>query len=136
MKKVVAFFLTMIFPLEICACNKTVQNETSSVKNNVHESQIESSLPINADEKINEMATMQITINGREFEAELYDNEAAQQFKEMLPLQLDMEDLHDNEKFFYFSDDFNTADQEIIEIHEGDLLIYDSKCLVLFYENI
>ena len=136
MKKVVVLFLTLIFSVGISACNKTVQDETSGVKNSMQESQIESSLPINVDEEINEMETIQITVNGREFEVELYDNEAAQQFREMLPLQLEMEDLHDNEKFFYFSDDFNTANQEIKEIHKGDLMIYDSKCLVLFYENI
>lgn len=59
----------------------------------------------------------------------------ARQFTEMLPMQLDMEDLHDNEKYFYFSDGFDTADEELKEIHAGDLLIYDSKCLVLFYES-
>ena len=74
------------------------------------------------------MTTIQVIINGQEFEAELNDNEAARQFTEMLPIQLDMEDLHDNEKYFYFSDDFDTADEELKEI-------YDSKCLVLFYES-
>ena len=89
----------------------------------------------NHTEVTSEMTTIQVIINGQEFEAELNDNEAARQFTEMLPIQLDMEDLHDSEKYFYFSDDFDTADEELKEIHEGDLLIYDSKCLVLFYES-
>lgn len=88
-----------------------------------------------AKKETGEMTTIQIIINGQEFETELYDNEAAHQFREMLPLQLDMEDLHDNEKYFYFSDEFKTEDQKIEEIQEGDLMIYGGRCLVLFYEN-
>ena len=65
------------------------------------------------------MTTIQVIINEQEFEAELNDNEAAKQFIEMLPMQLDMEDLHDNEKYFYFSDDFDTEDQKLKEIHVG-----------------
>ena len=138
MRKFTTVFLTLALALGISACGNVQESETPISENNVSESrteQTETSLSTDTKET-SEMTTIQIIINGQEFEAELYDNEAAQQFREMLPLQLDMDDLHDNEKFFYFSDSFNTADQEMKEIHEGDLLIYDSKCLVLFYENL
>ena len=138
MRKFTTVFLTLALALGISACGNVQKSETPISENNVSESrteQTETSLSTDTKET-SEMTTIQIIINGQEFEAELYDNEAAQQFREMLPLQLDMDDLHDNEKFFYFSDSFNTADQEMKEIHEGDLLIYDSKCLVLFYENL
>ena len=138
MRKFTTVFLTLALVLGISACSNAQKSETPISENNVSESrteQTETSLSTDTKET-SEMTTIQIIINGQEFEAELYDNEAAQQFREMLPLQLDMDDLHDNEKFFYFSDSFNTADQEMKEIHEGDLLIYDSKCLVLFYENL
>ena len=138
MRKFTTVFLTLTLALGISACGNVQKSETPISENNVSESrteQTETSLSTDTKET-SEMTTIQIIINGQEFEAELYDNEAAQQFREMLPLQLDMDDLHDNEKFFYFSDSFNTADQKMKEIHEGDLLIYDSKCLVLFYENL
>ncbi|MBD5393231.1 MAG: aldo/keto reductase [Lachnospiraceae bacterium] len=138
MRKFTTAFLILALALGISACGNTPKSETPISENNVSESrteQTETSLSTDTKET-SKMTTIQIIINGQEFEAELYDNEAAQQFREMLPLQLDMDDLHDNEKFFYFSDSFNTADQEMKEIHEGDLLIYDSKCLVLFYENL
>ena len=138
MRKFTTVFLTLALALGISACGNVQKSEIPISENNVSESrteQTETSLSTDTKET-SEMTTIQIIINGQEFEAELYDNEAAQQFREMLPLQLDMDDLHDNEKFFYFSDSFNTADQEMKEIHEGDLLIYDSKCLVLFYENL
>ena len=138
MRKFTTAFLILALALGISACGNVQESETPISENNVSESrteQTETSLSTDTKET-SKMTTIQIIINGQEFEAELYDNEAAQQFREMLPLQLDMDDLHDNEKFFYFSDSFNTADQKMKEIHEGDLLIYDSKCLVLFYENL
>lgn len=124
MKRFIALFLTLIFAISFEACGNTTRKETSSSEDTD-----------NADEEISNMTTIQVIINEKKFEAELQDNEAARQFIKMLPLQLEMEDLHDNEKFYYFSDSFDTSDEELKEIHEGDLLIYDSKCLVLFYES-
>ena len=124
MKRFIALFLTLIFAISFEACGNTTRKETSSSEDTA-----------NADEEISNMTTIQVIINEKKFEAELQDNEAARQFIKMLPLQLEMEDLHDNEKFYYFPDSFDTSDEELKEIHEGDLLIYDSKCLVLFYES-
>lgn len=124
MKRFIALFLTLIFAFSLAACGNNTIKETASSEDTA-----------NADEKISNMTTIQVIINEKKFEAELQDNEAAKQFIKMLPLQLEMEDLHDNEKFYYFPDSFNTSDEELKEIHEGDLLIYDSKCLVLFYES-
>lgn len=142
MRKFAALFLMLIYVLGLSACGNADQSDIPVTEIDTQESkpeQEETPLPTDNDnnhiEVTSKMTTIQVIINGQEFEAELNDNEAARQFTEMLPMQLDMEDLHDNEKYFYFSDDFDTADEELKEIHEGDLLIYDSKCLVLFYES-
>lgn len=141
MRKFAALILIFVSALGLSACGNANQSDTPATEANTPETQAEQAeIPLPTDNSNNtevasEMTTIQVIINGQEFEAELNDNEAAKQFTEMLPLQLDMEDLHDNEKYFYFSDDFDTEDQKLKEIHEGDLLIYDSKCLVLFYEN-
>lgn len=142
MRKFAALILILVSALGLSACGNTDQSDIPVTEIDTQESkpeQEETPLPTDNDnnhtEVTSEMTTIQVIINGQEFEAELNDNEAARQFTEMLPIQLDMEDLHDNEKYFYFSDDFDTADEELKEIHEGDLLIYDSKCLVLFYES-
>lgn len=141
MRKFAALFLILASALGLSSCGNVEQSNSPVTEPKTPESKterLETSVPTDNDnntEVTNEMTTIQVIINGQEFEAVLNDNEAARQFKEMLPMQLDMEDLHDNEKYFYFSDDFDTADQELKEIHEGDLLIYDSKCLVLFYES-
>lgn len=44
-----------------------------------------------------EMKPLKITINGQKFTAELYDNEAAQKFMQLLPLSLTMKELNNNE---------------------------------------
>lgn len=137
MRKFAALFLILTSALGLSACGNTKPvTETDTPESQTK--QTETPLPTDNDNPTkvtSEMTIIQVIINGQEFEATLNDNEAARQFAEMLPLQLDMEDLHDNEKYFYFSDDFDTADQEQKEIQEGDLMIYDSKCLVLFYES-
>lgn len=148
MRKKTVFILTLTFVLVLTACGNT-EPPTSAAAENIKPDSRAAQTGIlsptdrmdtdnngtDTDKETGEMATIQIVINGQEFKAELYDNEAAHQFSEMLPLQLDMEDLHDNEKYFYFSDDFHTKDQEIRQIQEGDLMIYDDRCLVLFYEG-
>ncbi len=51
----------------------------------------------NNTEVTSEMTPIQLIINGQEFELQLNYNESARHFTEMLPMQLDMQDLHDNE---------------------------------------
>lgn len=43
---------------------------------------------------------IEITVQDRTFYAELYDNETAEKFAEMLPLTLNMSELNGNEKYF------------------------------------
>lgn len=141
MRKFAVLFLVWVSVVGLSACGNQNQGAPPVPQIDTSESETEqttSSLPADNDDRAggsNKMTTIQVIVNGQEFEAELQDNEAARQFTEMLPLQIDMKDLHDNEKYYYFSDDFDTADQKIKEIREGDLMIYDSRCLVLFYES-
>ena len=89
----------------------------------------------NMTETSDDMKTIQIIVNGQEFEAELNDSKAAKQLMKMLPLELHMTELNGNEKYYLFSEHFDTEDQNPKEIHTGDLMIYASKYLVLFYDD-
>ena len=82
-----------------------------------------------------ESSTMTITINSQTFLATLYDNETATALKAKLPLTLDMSELNGNEKYNYlpFSLPANAGNPG--QIHAGDLMLYGSNCLVLFYES-
>ena len=76
-----------------------------------------------------------IKIGDREFKATLYDNEAAEAFKEMLPIKLDMQELNGNEKYYYLDDSLPTNAERVGMIHAGDIMLYGSSCVVLFYET-
>lgn len=79
--------------------------------------------------------TVTITVNGQSFTAVLYENETAKAFQEMLPMTITMNELNGNEKYFYFDRSLPTDSIRPGTIHEGDLMLYGSNCLVLFYET-
>lgn len=103
----------------------------------------ESSSTVSSDIKIpdppanKEENTLNITItaNGRKFSAALYDNETAREFKALLPLTLDMSELNGNEKYYYFPDSLPTNSSRPSRINTGDIMLYGSSCLVIFYES-
>ena len=74
---------------------------------------------------------IEITAQDRKFSAELYETETA----EILPLTLDMSELNGNEKFFYLSDDLPTNSECPEKINSGDIMLYGSSCVVLFYDS-
>jgi hypothetical protein len=78
---------------------------------------------------------MTIKIGPKVFTATLADNPTATAFKAMLPLTLNMGDLNDNEKVVRLSADLPTDDSNPGRIHAGDLMIWSSRSLVLFYKT-
>ena len=84
-----------------------------------------------------EEAEMRIVIRagGQNFPAVLYHHEAAVSVWDQLPLVLDMSEMNGNEKY-YFMDEALPVDAHVPdEIHKGDLMLYGSDCLVLFYKS-
>ncbi|MBD3878413.1 MAG: hypothetical protein SR1Q5_01825 [Quinella sp. 1Q5] len=76
-----------------------------------------------------------VQIGGRTFPATLEDNPTARAFIERLPLEFDMQDLNSNEKYFYLSKDLPSDSLHVKQIHAGDLMLFGSNCLVLFYKD-
>lgn len=81
------------------------------------------------------MEKIKITVGDKSFTAVLYGNETANAFAEMLPMTLDMSELNGNEKYFYLSDDLPTASERPDKINSGDIMLYGSGCVVLFYDT-
>jgi hypothetical protein len=82
-----------------------------------------------------ENRTIRIRINDRNFSAKLYDNETSRALLARLPMTLDMSDLHSNEKYYYLPYSLPTNSQRVGNINAGDLMLYGSDCLVLFYKS-
>lgn len=78
---------------------------------------------------------IKITVNSQTFTAKLWDNNSAKAFKEMLPLTINMTDLNGNEKYYDFPNNLPTNSSNPGTIKNGDLMLYGSKILVLFYKS-
>ncbi len=78
---------------------------------------------------------MRITVGTSVFSATLHDNATARAFQTMLPLTLKMTDLNANEKYFHFPNDLPAADSNPGTVQAGDVMLYDSRSLVLFYKT-
>lgn len=79
--------------------------------------------------------TINMQIGNKNFTIKLFDNNAAQNLITQLPLTLDMKELNGNEKYSYLPKKLPADSQNISEIKAGDLMLFSSDCLVLFYKN-
>lgn len=100
-------------------------------KNNTEES--------NQKDRINEQKTggrqMIIEVNGQQFNAELYDNDTAAALRNRLPMTVDMEEMNGNEKYYFMDESLPSAAENIGTIQNGDIMLYGSDCLVLFFKT-
>lgn len=82
-----------------------------------------------------QMKEITIEAGGQQFRASIYDNETTQVLMERLPMTLNMEELHGNEKFYYLDEELPTKAERIERIRTGDIMLFGSDCLVLFYDD-
>lgn len=81
------------------------------------------------------LQNLEILVGDTTFTAQMADTEAARQLAECLPLELDMQELNGNEKYSYLSQALSTNASCPDSIHTGDLMLFGSDCLVLFYKD-
>ena len=79
------------------------------------------------------MTEIRITVGGRTFAADIEDSETGRAFVGLLPLTLDMSELNGNEKYYYLDAPLPTRPQHYDDIEPGDLMLYGTSCVVLFY---
>lgn len=79
--------------------------------------------------------SMKVSIGNSTFTATLAANATATAFKAMLPLTLKMSDFNSNEKVCSLPSSLTTAASNPGTIHTGDIMLYGSSSLVLFYET-
>lgn len=89
--------------------------------------------PVNAP--ITDSVKLKITIGTITFTGSLYNNASVTTFKKSLPLTIDMKDLNGNEKYFDLPDNLPTNASNPGNIQNGDLMLYGSNTLVLFYKS-
>jgi hypothetical protein len=120
---IIIFFLSSLLT-SLASCNK------------------DAAVPVNSDaENTNNNNTsnptgskMRIKIGSSTFSATLYDNATATAFKDLLPMTVTMNELNGNEKYVDLPGKLPTNASHPAGIQNGDLMLYGSTTLVLFYK--
>lgn len=81
------------------------------------------------------MKTINMQIDNKNFIIKLFNNNAVQNLITQLPLTLDMKELNGNEKYSYLPQKLPIDSQNVGKIEVGDLMLFGSDCLVLFYKD-
>lgn len=78
---------------------------------------------------------IKIKVGEKTFTATLLDNPTATTFKTLLPLTIKMKELNKNEKYADLSSSLPINASVPAGIQSGDLMVYGSRTLVLFYRG-
>lgn len=127
LKRLTAILLIFALLFGLASCGNNVKERNSAAENGTANN--------NAPRASERAAEMNVIINGKSFTAELYGNETATGFAEMLPMTAEMKELNGNEKFYYLSSSLPTDSQSVGRIEAGDIMLYGDDCIVLFYES-
>ena len=115
-----SFLMTVAFmTMMVCSASSCDKNDDNNIENTT---------PM-ANGKI------KIKVDSQTFTATLLDNNSAKAFKEILPLTINMVELNSNEKYYDLPNSLPTNSSNPVTIKNGDLMLYGSKTLVLFYKT-
>ena len=107
--------------------SKQEQSNTSTSQENI--------INDNGDEEMETITRVSLDINGNNFIANLEESETTKKLIEMLPLDINMNELNGNEKYYYLDSNLPTNQYNPRQIKAGDLMLYGNNCLVIFYED-
>lgn len=119
MKITVAFYLSLTC-IQLFACDKN--NEIEKTNN--------PDITSNTD-----TVKIKITIGTTIFSATCFSKATATAFKAKLPMTINMNELNENEKYFDLPFNLPANASNPVTIQNGDLMLYGSNTLVLFYKT-
>ncbi|MCQ4636510.1 cyclophilin-like fold protein [Anaerovorax odorimutans] len=79
--------------------------------------------------------TIRIQVGTEHFTARVEDNASVRALEELLPLTVDMSELNGNEKYYNLQEQLPAKEEQVGSIRAGDLMLFGSDCLVLFYKD-
>lgn len=130
MKKTAALLTAVMILIAASGCGGGKDTGKSIVDENIQASETEKSESEEA-----EMKKISISAGGREFTASICENETTEEFLKMLPTEQEMSELNGNEKYYYTDRPLPSAPERVGDINAGDIMLYGSDCIVLFYET-
>ena len=114
--KALYLFLVMAISINLFGCSKQKQVNKSEIQ-------------------IADTMKLKISVGTNVFSATLHNNATAAAFKARLPMTINMSELNGNEKLFDLQNSLPAAASNPGTIREGDLMLYGSNTLVLFYKT-
>ncbi|WP_444225016.1 cyclophilin-like fold protein [Dialister succinatiphilus] len=63
------------------------------------------------------------------------DTEAAAELRQQLPLAKTFTELNGSEKYYKLPKHLTVADEDVREIHKGDVMLFDGQYVVVFYQD-
>lgn len=78
---------------------------------------------------------IRMLVGGTTFTVSLYNNPTADAILAMLPITMNMKDMGSNEKYHDLLNALPSADVRPGTIRRGDIMLYGSSTIVLFYET-
>ncbi|HAB67424.1 MAG TPA: hypothetical protein DCE23_08665 [Firmicutes bacterium] len=103
-----------------------VEEDTSKKEDKIEE-KAEEKEPINL--------SLNIEVNGKTYIAKLEDNDTTRALIKKLPLELTMNELNGNEKYYRFDTSLPSNPININKINKGDIMLYEDNTLVIFYDS-
>lgn len=143
MKRVLSAVMLIMFIMSGCAAQSETakdgelssQTAIGEVSEKAEKSISETESKTEAENNMNTESKVKITIGGDTFTATLENNDSAKELVERMPFTVNMQELNGNEKYYRFSDSFPSNPQSVSSIKAGDLMLYQSDYLVVFYEG-
>ena len=83
----------------------------------------------------NNSTQINIEIGKKTFKATLYNNKTSSALLKKFPLSCKMSELNGNEKYKYLLSELPTNKKKVKRIKAGDIMLYGSDCLVVFYKS-
>ena len=128
---VISLLVIVFAIISISLINDTKKDKRNEENpNNIKEQE-----PKEGDTNMEETISIKVIINNKEMSATLINTQTTQEFLEKLPMTITMNELNDNEKYYYFNSELSSSPESINRIYAGDIMLYQNNCLVLFYKN-
>lgn len=137
---IVILFCICIICEEIFLLNRNGKEEQNKIDNlientttNTNQENYINTNNIEGENKL--ISDIQVIINGKKYNAKIEENQTAQSFVKMLPVEYNMSELNGNEKYVYLDNTLTTNSYGPKHIEAGDIMLYGNNCLVVFYKS-
>ena len=79
---------------------------------------------------------MKININNEEYVINVENETLMEELFNSLPQTFNMTELNGNEKYYYLNSNMKNANSEAVgQVQKGDVMLFGSDCLVIFYDS-